>query len=274
MATPSTSQPKAKKPKKVKDYKTSVSAFLIIVICLIVAHAFFYLICGADANFDEKGHPINGNIFGTLYQGGFVIPMVITLLLTVIALGVERFIALNKASGKGNITKFVVNAKAKLSAGDIDGAEELCNKQKGSVANILKSGLVRYRDVAALTELNNDAKAAMIEKEIEDATALELPYLEQNLNIVATISSLGTLFGLLGTVLGMIRSFAAMANEGAPDSTALSLGISEALMNTAAGIATGALAIIIYNFFASKVQDITNAVGEVGFAIGQTYSKK
>ncbi|GHU95057.1 flagellar motor protein MotA [Bacteroidia bacterium] len=276
MATPSTSQSAAKKPKekKVKDYKTNVSAFLIIIICLIVAHSFFYLICGGSWNFDEKGHPIDGNIFGTLYQGGFVIPIVITLLLTVLALGVERFIALNRASGKGNITKFVIQAKAKLSAGDIDGAEELCNTQKGSVANILKAGLVRYRDVATLNDLNNDEKASMIEKEIEDATSLELPYLEQNLNIVATISSLGTLFGLLGTVLGMIRSFAAMANEGAPDSTALSLGISEALMNTAAGIATGALAIIIYNFFASKVQDITNAVGEVGFAIGQTYSKK
>lgn len=65
--------------------------------------------------------------------------------------------------------------------------------------------------------------------------------MQQNLNVIATISSLGTLFGLLGTVLGMIRSFGAMANEGAPDSIALSLGISEALMNTAMGITTGAL---------------------------------
>ncbi|MDR0687996.1 MAG: MotA/TolQ/ExbB proton channel family protein [Prevotellaceae bacterium] len=247
---------------------------IVIVVCAIVAHLFFYLFCGADARFDDKGHPIDGNIFGTLYQGGFVIPIVITLLLTVLALGVERFFALNKASGRGSITKFVAESKAKLKAGDIDGAEQLCNKQKGSVANILRAGLVRYRDVEQMAGLSNDEKATIIEKEIEDATALELPYLEQNLNVIATISSLGTLFGLLGTVLGMIRSFGAMANEGAPDSIALSLGISEALMNTAMGIATGALAIIVYNFFAAKVQDITNAVGEVGFAVGQTYATK
>jgi biopolymer transport protein ExbB len=274
MSQPKAKNVPAKKTEQKKDYKKGISAMIVIVVCAIVAHLFFYLFCGADARFDDKGHPIDGNIFGTLYQGGFVIPIVMTLLLTVLSLGVERFFALNKASGRGSITKFVAESKAKLKVGDIDGAEQLCNKQKGSVANILRAGLVRYRDVEQLEGLNNDEKATVIEKEIEDATALELPYLEQNLNVIATISSLGTLFGLLGTVLGMIRSFGAMANEGAPDSIALSLGISEALMNTAMGIATGALAIIVYNFFAAKVQDITNAVGEVGFAVGQTYANK
>ena len=263
---------KTKENQSVKQPKSrqGASAFLVIIVCAIIAHLFFYLVCGNPANFDEKGHPIAGNMFGTLYQGGFVIPIVMTLLLTVLALGVERFIALNKASGKGSITKFVINAKTKLKEGDLAGAEELCDKQGGSIANILRAGLVRYKDVKNLPNLNNDQKAAMVEGEIEDATALELPYMEQNLNVIATISSLGTLFGLLGTVLGMIRSFAAMSNEGAPDSIALSLGISEALQNTAMGIATGALAIIIYNYFSNRVQNITNAVDEIGFAIGQT----
>lgn len=257
---------KTKQPKGRKG----VSAFIVIIICFVIAYLFFYLVCGNPANFDAKGHPINGNVFGTLYQGGFVIPIVITLLLTVFTLGVERLIALKRASGKGNVSKFVAKAKAMLKAGDLQGAEELCDKQEGSVANILKAGLVRYKDVQKMDGLNSDQKAEIIEKEIADATTLELPYMEQNLGVIATISSLGTLFGLLGTVLGMIRSFGAMANEGAPDSIALSLGISEALMNTAMGIATGALAIIVYNYFSSRVENITNAVDEVGFAIGQT----
>ena len=78
--------------------------------------------------------------------------------------------------------------------------------------------------------------------------------------------------GLFGTVLGMIRSFGAMGQEGAPDSTALAVGISEALYNTAMGIGTGAASIISYSYFSGKVEDITNAVDEVGFAIGQTYT--
>ena len=260
--------------KNQKPRSKGASAMLVIIGCAIIAHLFFYLVCGADGNFDDKGHPKGGNIFATLYQGGFIIPIVITLLLTVFALSVERFFALNKAAGKGSVAKFVASAKTKLDAGDIAGAKKLCDDQKGSVANILNAGLLRYEDVENYPNLNNEEKASIIQKEIEEATTLELPYLEQNLSVIATISTLGTLFGLLGTVLGMIRSFAALATEGSPDSVALSLGISEALMNTAMGIGTGAAAIISYGYFSARVQSITNAVDEVGFAIGQTYTKK
>lgn len=271
------------KPQTNKVRSKGASAFVVIVGCAIVAHAFFYLYCGLGSFwqvgspaslFDAKGHPLNGNAFATLYQGGFVIPIVMTLLLTVLVLSVERFFALGKASGKGNVSKFVAEAKARLDEGDVLGAEELCDRQQGSVANVLKAALIRYKDVESYSDMNNDEKAHIIQQELEDATTLELPYLEQNLPVIAAISSLGTLFGLLGTVLGMIKSFGAMANEGAPDSTVLALGISEALMNTAMGIGTGAVAIIAYNYFAGRVKDITDAINEVGFAIGQTYTKK
>lgn len=268
-----------KKSEKVKSEKVKkgVSAGFVILCCFIIAQLFFNIVCGDPANFvdgNPKGHPLQGNVFGTLYKGGIIIPFVMTLLLTVITLSVERFFAMNRANGKGNLVQFVHNVKRKLDANDIKGAHELCNAQKGATANILNAALIRYEDVEKIETLNNDQKAEIIQKEIEEATALELPSMEQNLPIIATISTLGTLFGLLGTVLGMIRSFAALANEGAPDSLALSTGISEALMNTALGIGTGALAIIFYNIFAQKVQGITNAVNEIGFAIGQTYSKK
>lgn len=261
-------------PQKTKTRSKGVSAGVVILGCLIVAFFFFFVICGDPSGFDEKGHPHQGNYFAVLYMGGYVIPITITLLLTALSLSVERFFALNRANGKGSVAKFVAEAKAKLEAGDISGAEKLCDAQKGSVANILKSGLVRYKDVETYTDMNNDQKAEIIQKEIEDATTLELPYLEQNLSLIATISTLGTLFGLFGTVLGMIKSFQAMGNEGAPDSTALAVGISEALMNTALGIGTGAVAIIFYNYFQGKVKNITDAVNEVGFAIGQTYTTK
>jgi biopolymer transport protein ExbB len=258
--------------KKVKKF--GVSSGIIILGCAIVAFAFFKFVCGAKSNFDPVGHhPLPGKVFGTLYQGGWVIPIVMTLLLTVIALAVERAIAMQRARGKGNLVKFVHDSKEMLNNLDIDGARKLCDKQKGCVANILHAGLVRYEDIEA-SDLTNDEKAALVAKEIEDATALELPIMEQNLSIIATISTLGTLMGLFGTVLGMIRSFGAMGQEGAPDSTQLAIGISEALMNTAMGIGTGALAIITYGFFSGKVQNVTNAVNEIGFAIGQTFTTR
>ncbi|MDR0836249.1 MAG: MotA/TolQ/ExbB proton channel family protein, partial [Tannerella sp.] len=258
------------KVKKVKTSKLGVSASILIVVCAVIAFWFFFYVCGADANFNEKGQPIDNNLFGTLFQGGYVIPIVMTLLLTVLALSIERFFTLRKCRGTGNLTKFVNNAKLALESGNIQEARELCDKQKGCIANILRAALVRYEDIEGDTKLSNDEKAELVAKEIEDATSLELPVMEQNLPVVATISTLGTLFGLFGTVLGMIRSFGAMGQEGAPDATALAIGISEALLNTAMGIGTGAAAIVSYGFFSGKVQDITNAVNEIGFAIGQT----
>lgn len=269
---------------KQKPRSKGVSAFIVIVCCAIIAHAFFYFWCGLGSggwydlggpespmsHFKDK-HPID--MFGTLFQGGFVIPIVITLLLTVLALSVERLFALGKADGKGNTAVFVMKVKNALEKKDMKTAEKLCDQKQGSVANILKAGLLRYADVEKL-DITNAEKAEIIEKEIDEATTLELPYLQQNLPVIAAISSLGTLFGLLGTVLGMIKSFGAMNGDGgAPNSAELAVGISEALMNTAMGIATGACAIISYSYFSGRVEDITNAVNEVGFAIGQTYAE-
>jgi len=261
-----------KKQKKVK--KSSVSATLVIFGCAIVAVCFFLFVCGDPSGFNEKGGPLPGHIFATMYKGGFVVPIILTLLLTVFVLSIERSFAFGRMKGKANQTKFVADVKAKLAEGDIAGAREMCDKQKGTVANILNAGLIRYEDVEKIDGMNNDEKAAIIQKEIEEATALEMPSMQQNLPVIAVISTLGTLFGLLGTVLGMIRAFSALGQEGSPDSTALSTAISEALINTATGIATGAFAIIFYNFFAQKVENITNAVDEVGFAVGQTYTTK
>lgn len=257
--------------KKASKRGLGVSATLIIILCAIIAHVFFYMVAGGESNFDDKGHPIN--MFGTLFQGGWVIPIVITLLLTVLCLAVERFFAMRKARGTGDLTKFVDKVKTKLEENDIAGAQELCDKQKGSVANILRAALIRYSDIEN-SNLSNDEKAALVGSEIEEATSLELPVMEKNLSVIATISTLGTLMGLFGTVLGMIKSFGAMGQEGAPDSTALAIGISEALMNTAMGIGTGALAIITYGIFSGKVQNVTNAVNEIGFALGQTFTTR
>ena len=122
-------------------------------------------------------------------------------------------------------------------------------------------------------ELSKEQKILAIQKELEEATALEMPMMQENLPILGTIITLGTLVGLFGTVLGMIKSFSAMATgEGGADSTALSQGISEALVNTASGIATGALSVIFYNYYTNKIDRLTFSLDEVGFSIVQTFA--
>jgi len=290
--------------KKKSEGKKSrgISAGIVIACCAVVAASVFLFIFGKPVNFlgitPEKlaeanlgfwenlsvafwgkntvlqaGHP--AGLAGTIYKGGFVVVIVMTLLLTVMVLSVERAFAISKCKGKGNLLQLVFDVKKNLEKGDLKTAEALCAKQQGSVAAIISAGLKKYEEMETTTEkLSKEQKLLAIQKDIEEATALELPTMQQNLPVIATISTLGTLFGLLGTVLGMIRSFAAMSTAGAPDSVALAAGISEALINTAFGIATGALAIISYSFFTGKIDNMTYAIDEMGFSIVQTYASK
>ena len=243
--------------------------YFIIAVCI------YHFLLGNPSNFmnnDPNNHPLPGNFLGTIYKGGIIVPVIQTLLLTVLALSIERYFALRSAFGKGSLAKFVANIKAALAAGDIKKAQEICDKQRGSVANVVTSTLRKYEEMEKNTSLPKEQKLLAIQKELEEATALEMPMMQQNLPIIATITTLGTLMGLLGTVIGMIRSFAALSAGGGADSMALSQGISEALINTAFGILTGALAVISYNYFTNKIDKLTYGLDEVGFSIVQTFA--
>ena len=249
------------------------SASLVILVCFILAVLFYLFVLGNPGNFKDavnKEGPLN--LLGTVYKGGVVVPVLITCFLTVIVLCVERWIALGKAKGKGNTTKFVEDVKAALRNHDLAKAEDLCRKQKGTVGAVVYATLQKYKEMEKDTILSKEQKVASIQATLEEDTALEMPALQQNLPVLATLTTLGTLIGLFGTVLGMIKSFQALSASGAPDSTELSTGISEALVNTALGIATAALALIGYNFYTNKIDNMTYAIDELGFATVSTFS--
>lgn len=256
---------------------SGILPFIVIPILLVVAICVYKFFLGNPANFvdgDNTKDPLPGNFMGQMYKGGIIVPLLITLFFTVIVFVAERFITLRQARGAGNVDSFVRGIKGFLDRGDMSGAFAACDKQKGSVANVVRAGLTKYGEMEKVTGMEKDEKVIAIQKEVEEATSLELPMLERNLNILATIASIATLLGLLGTVLGMIRSFAALANAGAPDSTALATGISEALYNTALGIGTSAVAIIFYNFFTSRIDSLTYRIDEAGYSLTQTFAAK
>ncbi len=223
-----------------------------------------------DNNPDNQ--PKEGNYMGMVYHAGFVVPVLLGLFLMTFVFAIERFIVIGRASGKGNVGTFVRKIQSLISGGNIDSAIAECDKQQGSVAAVIKAGLLKYKDVSANPNLDTEQATVAIQKEIEEATALEMPMLEKNLTIIATLVSIGTLTGLLGTVTGMIKAFSALATGGAPDSAQLANGISEALINTATGIATSAVAIVFYNIFTSKIDTLTYSIDEAGFSIVQTYA--
>ncbi|MCD8296727.1 MAG: MotA/TolQ/ExbB proton channel family protein [Prevotella sp.] len=262
---------KAASPKK-QGFGGIKNAIWIMVICLIIAYCFYFLVLGNSANFvggDKSGHP--ANLMGTVYKGGVVVGVILTLLLTVISLAVERYFALRSAFGTMSLPKFTLQAKKLIKEQKFDEAQKLCDKMRGSVANVVSASISMYKEMEGNTSLKKAQKISKIQQAHEEATQLEMPTLQMNLPIVATIVTLGTLTALFGTVLGMINSFQALSSGGGADSMALSAGISEALVNTASGILTSWVAVVTYNTFTNKIDKLTYALDEVGYTIAATY---
>ncbi|WP_133779273.1 MotA/TolQ/ExbB proton channel family protein [Pedobacter nutrimenti] len=268
----------APKPTTVTKESSSASnlfATLVIPICIIIGICLYKFVLGDPNNFIDNNPemgPKVGNYAGMAYKGGVIVPILMGMLLMVFVFSVERFIVIGKATGSGSLDAFVKKIQGLLSNNNIEAAMAECDKQKGSVANVIKSGLKKYREMEVEANMDTDQKCLAIQKDIEEATTLEMPMLEQNLTVVATLVSVGTLTGLLGTVTGMIKAFGGLATSGAPDQAALASGISEALINTATGICTSTIAIIMYNILTSKIDKLTYAIDEAGFSIIQTYA--
>ena len=137
------------------------NAFMIIIACFVVAVTLFLFVFGHPSHFDAEGfdgvsmwfagdefakaHPVD--LIGTVFKGGIIVPILQTLFLTVIVLSVERAIALKSAKGTGNIAKFVSDIKKCLASNNIAAAQELCKKQRGSVAAVVSAALTRYEEM-------------------------------------------------------------------------------------------------------------------------------
>lgn len=270
---------KVASPKAESSMKSNFAA-LTIPILVVTGILIYIFVLGNPSNFeggDSKNHPVAegvGHVLGLIYKGGFIVPILLSLVLMSITFSIERFLTINKAQGKGSAEQFVRKVMSHLNANNVEAAIGECDKQMGSVANVVRSALIKYRDMEKVEHMDTDHKVLAIQKELEEATTLELPMLEKNLVIIATMASVSTLIALLGTVLGMIRAFSALGTGGAPDSVGLANGISEALINTALGIGNSAIAIIMYNVFTTKIDKITFTIDEAGYSIVQNYAEK
>lgn len=270
--------------------KGGLNPALIIPVLLVIGICIYLFVLGNPGNF--KADPRTANAAsvaftdvpskelhpeatpGIIYMGGIIVPILITFMITVLVFSIERFIVLGKAKGKGNLDKFVLKVRSLLNENRVDEAIEECDRQQGSVGNVVKEGLTTYKALAHDDTMNKEQKMVALNKAIEEATTLEMPMLEKNMMILSTLGTVATLVALLGTVLGMIKAFFALGSGGGtPDSAALSIGISEALVNTALGIATSAIAIILYNYFTSKIDGLTFKIDEIAMSIQQSFAE-
>ncbi len=258
-----------------KDALSNIFSASVILIALVVSYVLFENIMGNPVHFEggnPEGAALQGDYLGIIYKGGMIVPILMTCVLVLIVFIIERAITLSRAKGKGRINSFVHKLQGLLNEDKIEEALEACDKQRGSLANVMKAGLIRYRDLQKDKELEKDQKILSIQKSFEEATALELPMLSKNMVMFSTLASISVLIGLIGTVLGMIRAFGALAQSGAPDALALAEGISEALVNTAFGITGSTLSIIAFNFFTTSIDSYTFKIDEAGFSLTQSFA--
>ncbi len=247
-----------------------MSAFIAIVVSIGIGILIYAFVLGAPGNFDAEGHAKQGNYLGMMHDGGFIVPILMAIFIIIVTFTIERLITVGKAKGKGSSDVFLRNIKSLLASNQYDEAIALCDKQQGSLANVVRAGIEKLQTVQNDSTLNSEEKIEAVQKELEEATSLELPMLSKNLSIITTCATIATLWGLIGTVLGMIRSFAAMSAAGSPDTAALATGISEALINTALGITGSVVGIISYNYFSSRVDAITHSMDEAGYSLLHT----
>jgi len=206
-----------------------------------------------------------------LQKGGPLVVVLITLSIMVVTFIFERLFALRAANGKGSIVLFLRTVKQEVMKGNIEAAIAACDKQRGTAANVLRAGLERYMMLKAeKRELDSKQMMEEIQTSVNDSLMLESPLLERNLIALSTIATISVLVGLLGTVIGMIRSFQALAHAGTPDAIQLSTGISEALVNTAGGLLAAILAIISYNYFFTRIDNFTYMIDEASLSMIKT----
>jgi len=249
-----------------------VKQSLLITLVALIAFIIALVVWGVVL----KSQPA-GTIAHSVYQGGPLVVLLITILLMLISFVVERFFSLYKvAKGKSSVAIFFKQLVTLLRSDDFDGALAACDKQRGTTANVLRAGIERYRQLKGDKTVDGEKRITLTQSAIDEANALEGPLLERNLIALSTIASIATMVGLLGTTIGMIRAFAATGNVegGVIDAQQLAVGISEALVNTAGGLISGILGIFFYNFFVNKVDAFNYTTDEATFEIIQILKDK
>lgn len=204
--------------------------------------------------------------------GGYLVPVIITLSIISVALIMERLFTLRRVRGARDLRAFAEDLQASLRDGNVSRGIDVCRRQGGSLANVVGAGLERFHATGGSRHSSPDTRMAETRRAIQEANALEMPILERNLITLSTIASIATMIGLLGTVIGMIRSFRAMATVGTPDAIQLATGISEALINTAGGLFLAILTIVAYNYFTAKAEYVSHMIEETAFDVLETLS--
>ena len=175
--------------------------------------------------------------------GPLMIPLAICSVIA-IYIFVERLLTVNKANVSSDA--FMGRVKELVLRGDINGAKVLCSQHDTPTARMIEKGVSRI-----------GSPLKTIEASIENVGKIEVFRLEKNLSVLATIAGAAPMIGFLGTVIGMVNAFIAIAQEeGSVSPKLLADGIYTAMVTTVAGLVVGIIAYLGYNFLVTRVSKV------------------
>ena len=188
--------------------------------------------------------PILGRMLNIIQEGGVLMYPIIACSIVALAITIERFWTLRRATI--DTREFMDAMRTVLRQNRIQEAVAICDETDAPVARIMKAGVLKH----------NRSKED-IREAIEDAGHLEIPRLERYMSALATCANIAPLLGLLGTVQGMIKAFAQIQHkQGQVNPSDLAEGIGNALITTAAGLTVAIPALVVYNYFVTRVENM------------------
>jgi biopolymer transport protein ExbB len=232
-----------------------------IAIFLLVSIIIVEIIVWTYAQLEElsKDKPL----MNTIVRGGAIVLVLYFLLILVLAFTIERIYSIAIARGRGSKEHLMKDVMPLLESKRYDEAMTVCIRHHGAAGRLIGAIVTRYMMLAGKTDektLRREINTAS-----DETNAMEQALIERNLIGIATIGSIANLLGLLGTVIGMIRSFSAMSFGQVTKATHIQLatGISQALVCAAGGLVVAILAVVFYNYFTARVDRFNSQLNEV-----------
>jgi biopolymer transport protein ExbB len=204
------------------------------------------------------------DIISFFQKFGFVFWPLALCSITALTFIIERLFTFIRSRSKIGTEQFMSSITESLRSENIMEAVSTCEEAGGPLPNVLKAGLLKYSQAQIEERQINKEE---IQESIQEASLLEVPELERNLPVLATVAVVSPLFGLLGTVTGMINAFTTIALEGTGDPQQLAGGISQALLTTAGGLTIAIPCLIFYQLFDSWVNRYVLEIEQVSTEI-------
>ena len=201
-----------------------------------------------EANFHQivKEQFIDGN---PTFMG-----IVLLCLILGLAVSIERIIHLNLATT--NIKKLLAKVEDALNSGGVEAAKEVCRNTRGPVASIFVQGLMRMSE-----------GIEMVEKSIIAYGSVEMGKLERGMVWISLFISLAPMLGFMGTVIGMIGAFDAIAEAGDVSPSLVAGGIKVALLTTVGGLIVAVILQLFYNYLVSKIDSLVNSMEDASISL-------